>query len=82
MGNNSGNDNGVCRYFRARVGRWGQKTEIRGDVLYEWPLRKPPSRQQASSRKKYILTLCNDRKYKTVGQSTLPYVGTGIVQYF
>ena len=22
-----------------RVGRWGQKTEIRGDVLYEWPLR-------------------------------------------
>ena len=28
------------------VGRWGQKTEIRGDVLYGWPLSKITSKRK------------------------------------
>ena len=28
----------VCFFGIQSLGRWGQKTEIRGDVLYGWPL--------------------------------------------
>ena len=28
----------LVRLLSKRVGRWCQKTEIRGDVLYGWPL--------------------------------------------